>query len=413
MWETYRRIQAFKAAGTAYWQGVNFARVVAIYLYDRSLSGTARQWVFALLFQSAVVLTGDPNAPVRFWYSARRKRRADCDFMIERAFEIAGRNASFYEETERLRPTQFFCTLLHLPRAWTLTRDLDCGSIRRVTASLLIAKYYSSNLPKAIRSVDGATVVVTFCDLLPSDNMVAQLANLLGIRTVTLQHGQYRVLDETNMSVDAETYCNFISDVMLSWGDRTTNDLSAAGVPSDRFYNVGWIRNWPEVARTDHTEVGNFGVMLNGPNGQAASQHLLTAAEELAEKLEVSYVVRTHPSTEVARIANMVGPRCIDVGPRDLPSYLASVSFSIAHMTGAVIECLHYRSPVYLLADGNLPTAFDVEGVAYDSVERMLIAIQQDMNDPTAAVSRMTEVYKQFDDCEDQVRRVRLALQLD
>src|SRR3546814_6040446 len=90
--------------------------------------------------------------------------------------------------------------------------------------------------------VDGRTTVLTFCDAHPHDNLVAQLSSRNGARTITVQHGQYRVLTPVNMSADAEAYANFVSDRLLAWGEATCEEFQRYGISRARMYITGWIR---------------------------------------------------------------------------------------------------------------------------------------------------------------------------
>ena len=117
--------------------------------------------------------------------------------------------------------------------------------------ALLIAKYrVAAELLCPL--LNGSLKLVTFCDAQPVENLMAQLARARGLRTYTNQHGQYRILDQTNMSPDAEAYSNFVSDKLLCWGEATRKEFAFVQTPSELPQDVLMIDDFAElVARRD------------------------------------------------------------------------------------------------------------------------------------------------------------------
>ncbi|RXK63766.1 hypothetical protein ERT44_17910 [Stenotrophomonas sp. MA5] len=411
-YDRHLRIQEFKRAGTALVDGINFANVVATLLYDSGVKGWLKRVAHALLMGARV--TSDSSATARHivLYSARGKLRADYDYIVDRLMSIMAGKARLVEVRDSFSLLQPFRTLAGLMPAWPLVRGYKGTVMERLLCALLVSRARSALLPIAARELKGVETLVTFCDAHPIENLATQMANSKGVFTITNQHGQYRVLDHTNMSADAEAYANFQSDRMLAWGGATVREFEKAGIATSRLSVTGWIR-LPRTAKVRATAAQPcFGVMFNGENGRESNANLLRAADKIAESLGLEYVVRLHPWSRAADYAGMVSARCVGLFHLSLEQYLCRVRFSLGHMSGAVVEVLDHGAPVYLLDDGCLASVFRLEGLSWPDADAILNVVEQDLNDPQAMIVRIEGLARWFNDAERQVDRLASALGL-
>lgn len=408
LFDQYQRIQAFKENPNSVIDGVNYAKVVAEYLYDRSVSQSLKIAAFSFFFTARTDVSNAGRGLLNF-YSHRNKDRRDYDFIAETLVEIAGAEGDRAETAEKFSVTQWWFTLAGVSRAWRATLGYQAPLAHRLCATVLVAKY-ASTAERFFRSlVSGRTRVVTFCDAAPHDNLIAQLAGLSGALTVTLQHGQYRLLDARNMSSDAEAYANFVSDRILCWGEATCREFERFGISRDRMVVTGWIRNWDQISQSD-TLNGTFGVMLNGGSGAGSNINLLRAANQLSKNLGLRFVVRLHPQDSAAQYRTIVNSSCVSIGVMPADQYLAVVDFSVAHMSGAAIEMLECNSPVYILDDGHLADVFRLPGLSFNGVEELLAAIQEDRLVRDHSRHRTEQLKRWFNDDRDQSARIAAVL---
>ncbi|MDX1872135.1 hypothetical protein SBI67_08390 [Mycolicibacterium sp. 120266] len=407
-WRHYQRIQAYKSDPRSVIDGVNYAHVIALYLYDRSFRHWVKIIVFCFLFTARTTVSGRGERLLNF-YSYRYKKRSDYDYIADRLVAIVGNQGDAAEVREVLSIAQSWATLLRLPRAWRSTSAYQSRFMHRVAATALVAKFSSTTRSALNDLVSGRTRVVTFCDAAPHDNLLAQIAILAGASTVTAQHGQYRVLDQRNISTDAEAYANFVSDHLLCWGEATRNEFERFGIRRDRLVITGWIRHWDPVSRPE-TATGTFGVMLNGENGADSNIDLLDAANRIAEELDMRFVVRLHPSFDSREYRTRVNERCTSISAVPTGEYVSNVDFSLAHMSGATIEMLEVDSPVYVLDDGRLADAFQLPGLSFEGVEAVLETVRADMMDPASGNARTRKLKRWFNDDTGQDARIRSAL---
>lgn len=405
--DRFLAVQAFKRSQTAVFGDVNYANVVASYLYDSSFLGALKKIAFSLLMRSKLTpVHGESRKPVVFFYSGRDKNRPDYDYIATWFQGAFGSRFQYVESGERISPVQFLRTLACLRSSWSAVKGYRCGYLQRLGVALLIAKYRTG--AELLRPLlEGVKGLVTFCDAHPMENMLTQLARARGLRTCTNQHGQYRLLDRTNMSADAEAYANFVSDKLLCWGEATRKEFTKAGFSEDRLAVSGWIRRWgPQPAQPGGPSKGVFGVMLNGDNGRPSNIHLIRVAEELAHSFDLRYVVRLHPWSLPRQYRALVGERCVEINQFTLSGYLERVDFSLGHMSGAVIEVLHAGFPVYLLDDGALADVFRLPGLSYRETEALAAAIVSDRESADGGQSRMLDLAKWYNDDRDQASRI-------
>jgi hypothetical protein len=409
-WRHYQCIQAYKSDPRSVIDGINYAHVIALYLYDRSFRHWVKIIAFCFFFAARVAVSGTDKGILNF-YSYRYKNRSDYDYIADRLVAIAGNQGDAAEVSEVFSLPQLWSTFVRFPRAWRATSGYKSRFMHRVGATALVAKYSSTTRGSLEKLISGRTHIVTFCDAAPHDNLLAQLAIAVGTPTMTAQHGQYRILDQRNVSTDAEAYANFVSDHLLCWGEATRSEFERFGISRDRLIITGWIRHWGEASRPEST-TGAFGVMLNGENGAESNIELLRAANQIAEELDMRFVVRLHPSFASPHFRSLVSKRCTSINAIPTQEYVSTVDFSLAHMSGATIEMLEVDSPVYVLDDGRLADAFRLPGLSFHGVEEILEVLRADRVDPSHGNARTRQLKRWFNDDTNQDARIRSALLL-
>lgn len=407
-YDEYVLIQDFKRSGSAIIDRINYANVIAQYLYDTSLFGWLKKVAFSLFFSTHITVVDSNSRKILLYYSCRHKKRLDYDHIFSEIKESLNDHCDHVESKECFSVIQPWHTVRELKTAFSATIGYNKKTIHRIGAALLIAKYISTSKHKLESLVKKRESLITFCDAPASENILAQLAKSRGVTTYTAQHGQYRLLDKSNIGPDAEAYANFVSDYLLCWGEATRQEYIRFGFKPEQLITVGWIKNWSN-SRFQYLD-GVFGVMLNSETSKDSNYELLRLARTIADHLNLNYIVRLHPSSSPRQYKLYLGNQCIDCNHYNLEDYLNRVGFSIAHMTGAVIEMLHYKSPVYLYDDGKLAKVFRVEGLSYSSFDSMIDAIVNDRKNIDIAQKRISSLDKWYNDDSNQKIRIRDAI---
>ena len=405
---THRAIQAFKASNSATYNSVNYAHVIAIYLYDASKLGLLKKTIFSLFFTPRILITPKAGKSALFFYSCRKKRRPDYDHIAGYVHKTIEDIADYAEAEESFSLRQFFQTLSKIPSSVKLANGFNSSIISRIGAVILIAKFLSAER-KLLSLLPDRSRLVTFCDAQPLENFITQLANARAVETITNQHGQYRLLSDLNISPDAEAYENFLSKKMLCWGEATRHEFKRAGFSSERLIVTGWIRKKPQNLQLKNN-TGLFGVMLNGTNASLSNGNLINAANKISEELGMRYLVRIHPADNEKKYIKLTNKNCISICKLKLDEYLTSVEFSIGHMSGAVIEVLDAKAPIYLLDDGLLAEVFRLPGLCHPDTDHILSFISMDKKAEDFGQARLSKYKKWFNDDFDQQNRIRKAI---
>ncbi|MCO7472011.1 hypothetical protein NJG16_18220 [Stenotrophomonas maltophilia] len=401
-------IQAFKCLESASEDGLNYARIVAPYLYDTSFKGQLKLLALSFGFEVQVLVQTVDAATHLIFYGARSKKRADYDYIVDTIRTTLGGCAAYAEARDVLSPLQWFRTLCRLPASIRMTRGFSASLTSRLVVGSLIARMRSVSTRLLASLPSGHRTIITFCDAHSVENLVTQAEMKRGIVAITNQHGQYRVLDDRNMSPDAEAYANFISNRMIVWGEATIREFEKVGCSADRFAVAGWIRRKQQCDAGSSKRV--FGVMLNGQNGRESNLALLSAAAVLAEALDLTYVVRLHPWTPLSAYRHAVDARCEKLMHASLAEYCRLVDFSLAHMSGAVVELLDQRQAVYLLDDGRLADVFRRPGLAWESPQAIIEAVKHDAADSDELFRRIDNLAVWYNDDTDQLDKLAKAL---
>lgn len=407
----FERVQKLKASPRCIFDGVNYGRVAAPYLYDFSSKAIIKRLLFSTLFSTRLLTQGGDGKRVLI-YSCRSKNRTDYDYIVDRNRAAMGAGATYVEVVERLDLIQWTRSFAVLPSSLRMAVDWKGGILQKLLVALLFAKFRSSSRPVLDAAIRGARQVVTFCDAQPTENLASQIGRMHGAVTLTNQHGQYRYLEARNLSEDAEVYANFVSDYLLCWGEATISEFALAGVGREQMIVTGWLRKWPRLGlpQSASASEGTFGVMLNGENGRDSNAAMLAVAEGISKQTGMRYLVRLHPWSDAATYRGLCGSGCAGLEKLPLDAYQRRVSFSIAHMSGAIVELLCFDQAVYLLDDGKLADAFRIPGLALKSLTDILSAVAADGADPQAARERRRRLARWYNDDSDQDERLRKAL---
>lgn len=247
--------------------------------------------------------------------------------------------------------------------------------------------------------------IITFCDAIGIENLIAQIAINNKIKTITIQHGQYRILDSRNMSPDAEAYANFVSDLMLCWGHETITEFEEYGISKSRLISCGRLLK-PMQNQIEKSQLSrHFGLILAGENQAQSNESLIKFANDTADDLNYTYSIRLHPSNPADKYKNMVNSRCTSMfKTSDNYKYFTSHDFSIMTMSGLFIDCIEARHPFLFYDNGSLADVFIRSGLSVrlgDSIKEKLCVFSSEFFEDLA---------KKYNDQENQNSKIIKAI---
>ncbi|CCU72969.1 hypothetical protein [Thalassolituus oleivorans] len=197
--------------------------------------------------------------------------------------------------------------------------------------------------------------LVTFCDAIGAENIFAQIVSDEDVVSYTLQHGQYRGLEEVNFSQDIEAISNFCSDYLFCWGEATVCEFEKYGIGRDRMLCVGRFMDRSNLTVVDElSSHGCFGVVFSGENSKLNNFDLVRFSELISSASGLGYYVKLHPSNSLKDYSDLFGSGFVGVID-DSNEYFKNTRFSIMAMTGFFIECIARKQIFYVC---------DVDGLA-------------------------------------------------
>lgn len=205
--------------------------------------------------------------------------------------------------------------------------------------------------------------VVTFCDAIGYENLVAMFLRSAGSRTYTLQHGQYRNLHKNNISQDIEAFSNFVSDYMFCWGGATINEYAdfknsySAGFSNPGILlETGKFHDFKPHCKEHAHQTGVFSLVFSGENSKLDNYRLLEYARNACKIKKYKFHIRLHPSNNIKDYLDKVGGDFAGIITEE--DYFTKVDFSVMCMTSFFIECIECRHPFYILETPYLPGVF-------------------------------------------------------
>lgn len=333
-------------------------------LYNSSLLYRLRLSAYCLFFSSFIPLScqsGDKKIWL-FWGGYVGKSR-HTQSMLQNLIDILGEGAvtehplaekiAFFELRKKIR-LSFHYTKHYKKHCNSLFEAFvlgACAARGHIEAEKLE--------PIILSNAQQIHCIFTFCDAIGLENIVAQIAKKHSIKTITIQHGQYRILDDRNMSPDAEAYANFASDVLLCWGEETIKEYESAGVDPSRLVPCGRLLKGMSFEANRTNKTNYFGLVLAGENQADSNQHLIYFANKLAEDLDMKYRIRAHPSNPIKKYKHLVNERCTSISSvQDNENYFSAHEFSVMTMSGFFIDCIEARHPFFFFNGGTLADVF-------------------------------------------------------
>ncbi len=342
--------------------GINFGQVIALKSYDGRLTSTLKELVRLCLFSNKIEVKGNIDSDCSLFYSLKNANRSDYNEIISMFLKF---NSNF-KYIELLHEKSFENIFIKL---FLLLKNTIKFGIYRIENPFLTA-ILVSNYMLLKKKIDDSNLftnmelMVTFCDAYPPDNLITQMSKLVEKKSITLQHGQYRVLSEGNEIADAEAYENFISDYMFVWGQATVDEFLKYGTDNSRLLKAGALRSFSfnKPIQIDTLKKA-FGVILCGESYRSTNIQMIKLANEFALKHGIPYYLRFHPKNPIDYYMSFTQKQyvCGQLIRMNNDDYAKLVDFSLIHMTGVFVELLSINSPIVIFHDDYLEDVFKIE----------------------------------------------------
>lgn len=345
------------------YEGYNYIKPLRTKSYSFGFWARLRLFLYCVFFRSHYESVGVESKGVLFFFGSYARKQRNSSVIVER-FSMAiggGMNGSVYEISDvfdYLFIKKIF-KLFFLKRKYS-----DFGFFNSCVLSLMVVRAHSDSIRIQEQFGDfGLNNVITFCDAIGSESLIAQIAKRNGCMTYTNQHGQYRNLAKGLFSQDIEAFNGFVSNYMLVWGEATVQEFSDFGVDTKRLIITGSLDRDFSVLKSNKSYI-NFkstsrvGVALSGPNSLGYNIKTLKFCDALAQKYDFQYVVRLHPKDKEINYKEHLGRKGRFYKEVIDGDYFCAAEFSIIGMTGFYLDCICNNHPFLFFDDGNISDVF-------------------------------------------------------
>ena len=281
------------------------------------------------------------DAPVVYIYNHRDSRRVDFDLTadfvegnIESVKVINGR--------ERFSIWLVLINFIFLPLLPFYVPDL----------LVRINLWYRSRKLKSIFFSGGVCkCVVTFCDSLPVDHLIASIANEFGKITATFQHGFYYTSNNKRAENIALKY--FVSRYMFCWGNSTIVEGGLIGLSPDRFLLVGKFSSSNNKNRCCERFTQNIVVHLNSRKAININVKIIKIINSICIKLGAKYSLTLHPDDSIVNYKDYLCESNYEEINMKYSSFV-----NVIYSSGVVYDLWSLKLPIFCYKDGESPRSF-------------------------------------------------------
>lgn len=252
--------------------------------------------------------------------------------------------------------TKIFSLLL---RFSSLPQGVTAGSMKERI-------YLYTNYLRIVEILDGLGALevehlIVFADMQPMDNALAQLFKQKGINTITLQHGLYADLRDTD-DMNVVNCKNTVSHHFLAWGEATQELLLVYGK------NVETTicgKPLPLAIDINAPAKDYATIILDHPLYTAKNKELLQMARALSTKQGLKINVRLHPYDNPSGY-DLSGDNVL-VGEE-----LDDSRFVLGHTSSLLYECMRAGMQTYKMrSDQPSPSTGRDEAFSFASLEEL------------------------------------------
>ncbi len=372
--KNYKQIQSLKN-GPIVVDEIDYAKVISTKLYSQNFRYRLKTVIYSLFFDLNIQWEDfiPSSKDIFIVYGDYVNRRSDCLEIVGKIKKIISEKSNYCEvvlsDSFSFKGPRFYFDFFKL-----ILKLKNCKYPKffKFITSLMAAKYIRDRriINRKFKNIlKDSSCLISFCDSISYENLFIQNFQTMfpDGNTYTLQHGQYRYLNENNICQDAEAYGNFISNYMLCWGQATIAEFQKADISKNRFISVGCLRDFSSLkslreglSKSTHRAEKIFGVVLCGENQKETNVNLIDFAKKLSLLIGYKYRVRAHPSNKINYIKMLSCENCIEVKnyTSDLYEYYNGLEFSILHMSGVLLEFFELEHSFVFYDDGLLADVY-------------------------------------------------------
>ncbi|MGL5935846.1 MAG: hypothetical protein ACRCZI_09515 [Cetobacterium sp.] len=300
--------------------------------------------------------------------------------LVNSKYEIQYDNVNFY----KIDLNFIYNIVFALKKAYVINKKL-----KNVIQSLNIGfcllelirneKIIKSRLEKILPEV-----IITFCDILPIENQIALIGKKLGIKTVTLQHGQYFYYKGKDKPIHSILYSDTISDYFLAWGEYTLKQALKENIKIDGFIKVGSLKNIHTTEINSNLEIADknkkiIGIILDNNAGKESNINMISLINEFSKCYNYKYIIRYHPTNIIEDYQKIIDSNYFIKSVKNISDkdYLEMVNFSISHLSSVPIELMKYNHKTFIFKDIHSNVDLDMNVLEFKDIVELDLKLRE------------------------------------
>lgn len=189
-------------------------------------------------------------------------------------------------------------------------------------------------------------LLVTYYDSVFHECMLTLLFRKAGIKTATLQHGQFNAWREDTFVNCGLEFFSSPSDYHLCWNKFARDEAMKCGWAIENLPIVGIMSNIGRAdVRWSKPNNNTFGLVISHPSWEHENLEMIKAANMLAKHLGMKYVLKLHPNYKEDYFINLVDKDSYAGNVKrgiDTLSYTNTVEFTIVGSTSVFVEMVYF-----------------------------------------------------------------------
>jgi glutathione peroxidase-family protein len=233
-------------------------------------------------------------------------------------------------------------------------------------------------------------LIITFCDATDVDNILTQLSMKYGIKTATLQHGQYHIL---NVDVpENQALMNLQSDYLFAWGEATKNEYehcNRSGRTSIIPLGICSV-DYEESIKYDGLKIdGGFIVSLNADNFKFQNLKMIDTISKFCKYNGFFFSIKFHPSNNRAYYSYATDSVSYRQESGCNPIY-------VVYTSGVLVKYLASANLLLIFKDDITPGIFRDNLIGFSSVSELSVLFEKIRNDGDWYLDSLTEAQNFF-----------------
>lgn len=240
-------------------------------------------------------------------------------------------------------------------------------------------------------------VLATFCDALGVDNALSQVANKHGAITVTLQHGQYHMVNKDipeNLALQ-----NLTSHYLLSWGKATQDEFNLKcpsdsevvplGICSSEYMKAIPYEN-DMVATTAKKKIIN--IMFNADNCSDQNVKMILLVSQFCQHSKLQFTVQFHPKNRRTIYQTILNRQLCYIPNVNQQK----IGLSIVYTSGVLVKLLAKGKLFFLFKDSMTPDLFERKIPSFNNLKEISMQYNSLISDPLTFSIKMAVAQSYF-----------------